>query len=154
MVSVGVQTDVLPAVCGKFAVDQTEALVDKRQASTEQRPSNHPVPDSRFKTINMEPTWTSENPNAHPVQRGKCCKTQVGRCVSIPPHHQSTLGPVGMAGIARLSIVSEMGRMKWYQNEIPDYSSKELATDSNYAHHNHTTASHRVVNKTLAMSYC
>ena len=64
MVSVGIQTDISPAVCGEVVVEQREALVDKQcqtvllSASTKHCPCNHPVADSRCNTIKLEPTWT------------------------------------------------------------------------------------------------
>jgi len=53
---------------------------------------------------------------------------------------------VGEAGIPRSSTVPTMGGGKWYQKNILPRNFQETALQ---AHHNHTTASYRSVNKTL-----
>ena len=65
MVSVAVQSDVSPAVCGKFVVEQREALPDKQfetelSVGTEHCSFDPAVADSRCNTIKLEPTWTRE----------------------------------------------------------------------------------------------
>ena len=66
MVSVAVQTDVSPAMCGAFVVEERGTLLDKQcetefsSTSTKHCPTNHPVADSKCNTIKLEPTWTRE----------------------------------------------------------------------------------------------
>ena len=65
MVSVAVQTDVSPAVCGEFVEEHREALPDKQcetelSVGTEHCSFDPAVADSRCNTIKLEPTWTRE----------------------------------------------------------------------------------------------
>ena len=64
MVSVAVQTDVSPAMCREFVVEERGTLLDTQcetefsSTSTEHCSTNHPVADSKCNTIKLEPTWT------------------------------------------------------------------------------------------------
>ena len=66
MVSVAVQTDVSPAMCREFVVEERGTLLDKQcetefsSTSTEHCSTNHPVADSKCNIIKLEPTWTQE----------------------------------------------------------------------------------------------
>ena len=145
MVSVAVQTDASSVVCGEFVVEQREALPDKQSETefsvfTEHCSSDPALVDSRCNTIKLEPTWTREylysqqvaDPSLKVIIQFKeaSAARPSWKEVSSYDHTVKALWAQWTpAGIPRSRTVSEMGRGKWYQNNVPDYTSKKLAGD-------------------------
>ncbi|KAL9967720.1 hypothetical protein ACROYT_G026009 [Oculina patagonica] len=131
MVSVAVQTDVSPAVCGAFVVEQREALPDKQcetelsSASTKHCPANHPFEEASP----VRPEWADVSPYDRTV------KALWAQWDQLEFRDQ----------VLCRRWEEGSGTRKKYQIIIP----RSLQETALKAHHNHTTASHRGVNKTL-----
>ena len=164
MVSVAVQTDVSPAECDEFVAEQTQTLQDKQgdtdlpSARTEHCPSNQS--DSRCNTIKLEPTWTREylrgqqvaDPSLKVIIQFKEASASRPRWEDVSPYDRTVKAL--WAQWEPLEIRDQVLCRRWeegsgtiikYQIILP----KNLQETALRAHHNHTTASHRGVNKTL-----
>ena len=166
MVSVAVQTDVSPAMCREFVVEERGTLLDKQcetefsSTSTEHCSTNHPVADSKCNTIKLEPTWTQEylygqqveDPSLKVIIQFKEASALRPMWEDVSPYDRTVKAL--WAQWNQLEFRNQVLCRRWeegsgtrikYQIILP----RNLQEIALQAHHNHTTASHRGVNKTL-----
>ena len=165
MVSVAVQTDVSSVVCGEFVVEQREALPDKQSETefsvcTEHCSSDPALVDSRCNTIKLEPTWTREylysqqvaDPSLKVIIQFKEASAARPSWKEVSSYDRTVKAL--WAQWTQLEFrdrvlcrrwEEESGTRTMYQIILP----RNLQETALEAHHNHTTASHRGVNKTL-----
>ena len=165
VVSVAVQTDVSQARSDEFVKEQTEILHDKRggaelsSAATEHCFSND-QPETWCKTIKLEPTWTREylheqqaaDPSLKVILQCKGASAVRPKWEDVSPYDRTVKAL--WAQWDQLEIRDQVLCRRWeegsgtriqYQIVLPS----NLQETALRAHHNHTTASHRGVNKTL-----
>ena len=152
-------------MCGEFVVEQREALPDKQSETefsvcTEHCPSDPAVADSRRNTIKLAPTWTREYLYSRQV-------ADLSLKVIIQFKEASAARP-SWKDVSSYDRTVKALWAQWTQLEFRDRVlcrrwEEESGSRTTYqiillrnmqetalkAHHNHTTASHRGVNKTL-----
>ena len=147
-------------MCGEVVVEQREALPDKHcetelSVGTEHFSSNPAVPDSSFNTVKLQPTWTREYLyNQQVADPSLKVIIQFKKASAVRPRWEdmSAYDRTVKALWAQWNQVEF--RWRWeeggggrtmYQIILP----RNLQETALEAHHNHTTASHSGVNKTL-----